>query len=127
MRNSFLRTEGFRLSLIYTTAFALSALAMVVMAVVITDQTLRGQIVQSSQADIAAIQKGYLGDEGFDEAREITEQLMGTPAGSDFCLLQKEGKKVAGNLPVMAPRAGSSGVVLSFQITARPSRGSSTR
>jgi hypothetical protein len=29
-------------------------------------------------------------------------------------------------VPIMAPRAGSSGVVLSLQITARPSRGSST-
>ena len=111
MRTSFLRTEGFRLALIYATAFALSALAMVVMAVVITDQTLRGQILQSSRADIAAIQKGYLGDEGFDEAREIIDQLMGTPAGSDFFLLQRNGRKVAGNLPAMAARDGTLSLV----------------
>ena len=107
MRTSFLRTEGFRLSLIYATAFALSALAMVVMAVVITDQTLRDQILQSSQSDIAAIRHGYEGSEGFDEAREIVEQLMSAPAGSDFFLLQKNGKVLAGNLPPMPPRNGT--------------------
>ena len=107
MRSSFFRTEGFRLSLIYTTAFALSALAMVVMAVVITDQSLRGQVLQSAGSDIAAIRKGYVGSEGFDEAREIVEQLMGAPAGSDFFLLQQNGKAVAGNLPAMPPRDGT--------------------
>ena len=75
------------------------------LVLVITDQALRDQIVQFSSADIAAIQDGYR-SEGVHEAREVMQQRMAAPGASDFFLLQKDGKRLAGNLPAMPPRTG---------------------
>src|SRR6478735_374493 len=88
VRISFLRTEGFRLSVIYAVAFALSVLAMGAVVIVIVDQAFRDQILQSSRADIAAIQHGYA-SKGVEEAQEVVEQLMAAPGASDFLLLQR--------------------------------------
>ena len=40
------------------------------------------------------------------EAREVLQQIMGKPGESDFFLLQKDGKRIAGNLPAMPARSG---------------------
>jgi signal transduction histidine kinase len=86
---------------------------MGVVALLLTGQALRDQIVQSSRSDIAAIQRGYT-SEGLHEAREVVEQLMGAPGGSDFFLLQKGAIRIAGNLPPMSPQAG----IVHFSATA---------
>ncbi len=101
----FLHTEAFRLSAIYAAIFAVSVLALGAMVLVITDRAFRDQIVEFSQADIAAIQSGY-DNEGLEEAREVVQQSMAAPGVSDFFLLQKGARRVAGNLPAMAPRMG---------------------
>jgi hypothetical protein len=75
------------------------------LALVITERAFRDQVVQFSQADIAAIQNGY-DSEGVPEAREVVQQSMAGPGVPDFFLLQKDGKFVAGNLPMMPPRTG---------------------
>jgi signal transduction histidine kinase len=106
VRISFLRTEGFRLSVIYAVAFALSVLAMGAVVIVIVDQAFRDQILQSSRADIAAIQHGYA-SKGVEEAQEVVEQLMAAPGASDFLLLQRDGRALAGNLPPMPAQAGT--------------------
>ncbi|HKU54410.1 MAG TPA: HAMP domain-containing sensor histidine kinase [Rhizomicrobium sp.] len=106
VRISFLRTEGFRLSVIYAAAFALSVLAMGAVVVVIVDQGFRDQILQSSRADIAAIRHGYA-NKGMGEAQEVVEQLMAAPGASDFLLLQRNGQALAGNLPPMPGQAGA--------------------
>ena len=106
VRISFLRTEGFRLSAIYAAAFALSVLAMGAVVMVILDQAFRDQILQSSRADIAAVQHGYA-NKGMEEAQEVVEQLMAAPGASDFLLLQRNGKSLAGNLPPMPAQAGA--------------------
>jgi signal transduction histidine kinase len=107
VRNRLLQTEGFRLSAIYAAAFTLSTLALGAMVIVITGQALRDQILQSSRADIAAIQHGYASSEGMGEAQEVVEQLMAAPAGSDFFLLQRSGRKLAGNLAPMPAHVGA--------------------
>jgi signal transduction histidine kinase len=70
-----------------------------------TDRAFRDQIVEFSRADIAAMRNGYAA-EGIEEAHEVLDQIMSAPGASDFFLLQKDGKRVAGNLPPMAPRTG---------------------
>jgi len=105
VRTRIFHSEGFRLSAIFAGAFVLSMLAMGVVVLLQTGQALRDQIVQSSRSDIAAIQRGYA-SEGLHEAREVVEQLMGAPGGSDFFLLQKGVTRIAGNLPTMSPQAG---------------------
>jgi signal transduction histidine kinase len=105
VRTRIFHSEGFRLSAIFAGAFVLSMLAMDVVALLLTGQALRDQIVQSSRSDIAAIQRGYA-SEGLHEAREVVEQLMGAPGGSDFFLLQKDTIRIAGNLPRMSAQVG---------------------
>jgi signal transduction histidine kinase len=104
VRVRFLHTEAFRLSAIYAAIFAVSVLLLGALVLVITERALRDQIIQFSQADIAAIQNGY-DVEGMAEAIEVVQQRMAAPSASDFFLLQKDGKSAAGNLPVMPPRA----------------------
>ena len=105
MRTRFLHTEAFRLSAIYAAIFAASMLVLGGMMLLIAQRAFHDQIVQFSQADIAAIQNGY-DNEGLHEAREVVQQSMAAPGVSDFLLLQQDGHKIAGNLPAMAPRVG---------------------
>ncbi len=105
MRIRVLHTEAFRLSAIYAAIFAVSMLILGGMMLLIADRAFRDQIVQFSQADIAAIQNGY-DSEGLHEAREVVQQSMAAPGVSDFFLLQKDGRRVAGNLPAMPARVG---------------------
>ena len=106
MRIRFLHTEGFRLSAIYAVAFALSMLLMGTVVVLVTGHAFRDQLLQSSQADIAAIHNGYA-SEGLPEAREVVEQLLAAPGASDFFLLQKDGVRIAGNLAPMTITTGA--------------------
>jgi signal transduction histidine kinase len=105
VRIRFFDTEAFRLSAIYAAIFAASVLVLGVLTLLITDRAFHDQIVQFSQADIAAVQNGY-DNEGLHEAREVIQQSMAAPGSSDFFLLQKNGKAIDGNLPAMAPRVG---------------------
>ena len=75
------------------------------LVLLIVERAFHDQIVQFSQADIAAIQNGY-DSEGLHEAKEVVQQSMAAPGVSDFFLLQRDGHKVAGNLPAMTPRVG---------------------
>ena len=61
--------------------------------------------MQFSRIDIAAIQNGF-DSEGLNEAKEVVQQSLAAPSASDYLLLEKDGRRVTGNLPVMAPRAG---------------------
>lgn len=106
MQTRFFQTEGFRLSAIYAVAFALSVLAMGVVVVAITDNEFRDQLLRTSRANVAAIQHGYA-SKGVPEAQEVVDQLTGAPGAAEFFLLQKDNKRIAGNLPVMRPRVGA--------------------
>jgi signal transduction histidine kinase len=105
VRIRFLHTEAFRLSAIYAGVFALSVLALGTVTLMITEQAFRDQVVQYARADIAAMRNGYAA-EGVKEAREVLQQMMDTPGASDFFLLQKDGRRLAGNLPPMRPQSG---------------------
>ena len=105
MRIRVLHTESFRLAAIYTGIFLVSVAGLGAFLLVITDRAFRDQIVQFSRADIASIQAGYA-SEGIPEAEEVIAQRMAAPATSDFFLLQREGARLAGNLPPMPPRLG---------------------
>lgn len=100
-----LHTESFRISAIFAVLFAALALAMAVSVLVIVQREFRGQIVQFANADIAAAAAGYRA-EGVSEAQEIIAQRMATPGSSDYFLLQRDGRRLAGNLPPMAQKTG---------------------
>ena len=105
MRIRLFHTEGFRISAIFVAIFALSAAAMAVSVLVIINDAFRGQIVEFANADLAAVRNGY-NTKGVREAREVIDQRMAAPGASDFFLLQRNGMRLAGNLPAMPPRTG---------------------
>ena len=105
MRIRIFHTEGFRISAIFVAIFAAAAAVLAVSLLVTVDEEFQDQIVQFANADIAAVRDGY-NTEGEREAREVIGQRMTAPGASDFFLLQRDGKRLAGNLPPMPPRTG---------------------
>ena len=105
MRIRLFHTEGFRISAIFVVIFAAAAAVLAVSLLFTVDEEFRDQIVQFANADIAAVKDGYRTD-GENEAREVIGQRMAAPGASDFFLLQRDGKRLAGNLPPMPPRTG---------------------
>ncbi len=106
MRIRLLHTASFRLAAFYTAVFAASVLVLGVSVLAVTERAMREQIVQYSRADIATINDGYV-KEGEYEAREITLQRMAGDRHTDFIMLQRNGRRIAGNLPAMAEREGT--------------------
>lgn len=100
------QTEGFRLSAMYALVFALSALTLAVVVVLIADHALRDQILKSARNDVLALQRAY-DQKGLSEVREVIGQLKGAPGGSELFLVQQDGRRIAGNLPPMPPRVGT--------------------
>jgi signal transduction histidine kinase len=105
VRIRFIHTEGFRISAIFVAIFAAAAAVLAVSLLVTVDEEFRDQIVQFANADIAAVREGY-NTEGVGEAREVIGQRMTAPGASDFFLLQRDGRRLAGNLAPMPPRTG---------------------
>jgi signal transduction histidine kinase len=106
VRIRLLHTESFRLATIYIAVFAVSVLVLGASVLAVTERAMRDQIIQYSQADIAAINDGYV-HQGLHEAREVTLQQLAAVGHTDFILLQRDGRVVAGNLPAMKERTGS--------------------
>jgi signal transduction histidine kinase len=106
VRIRFLHTESFRLAALYTAVFVVCVTALGASIPAVVDAAMRELIVQHSQADIAAINEGNV-HEGPHEAVEVSAQLMAAVGHTDFLLLQKNGRVLAGNLPAMANRTGS--------------------
>lgn len=106
MRTRFLHTESFRLAAIYAAFLFVSMLTLGGLVYVMTDAAFQDQVLRFCDQDMAAIARGYA-TEGLSESQEIIGQRMASPEGSDFFLLQNDaGRKIAGNLPAMAPRMG---------------------
>lgn len=109
--NRFFHTEGFRLTALFAGVFTVSILVLGGSVLVINDQAFNDQIVQSAQANTIAIQKAYT-TQGAHEAQELAQQLMASPEGSDYLLLQNNGQKLVGNLPIMAPTVGETQIAI---------------
>jgi signal transduction histidine kinase len=109
VRTRLFHTEGFRISAIFVAVFAVLAAAMAVSVLVTVQQGLEDQIVAFAKADIAAAGAGYRA-EGVPEAQEVIAQRMTAPGASDYFLLQQNGKRLAGNLPVMPETTGVVGL-----------------
>ncbi|HKD48516.1 MAG TPA: HAMP domain-containing sensor histidine kinase [Rhizomicrobium sp.] len=105
MRIRAFHSEGFRIAAIFVAIFAISAAALTIITILIVNEEFQDQIVQFANADIAAVKDGY-STNGESEAKEVIEQRMSAPAGSDFFLLERGRLPLAGNLNPMPPRAG---------------------
>lgn len=105
MRISALHTEGFRIAAIFVAIFALSAAVFTAITLVIVNEEFQDQIVGFANADIAAVKDGYRTN-GEAEAHEVITQRMAAPGASDFILLERGEKRLAGNLAPMPHQTG---------------------
>ena len=100
------RSEGFRVAGIFLGIFMLSSAVLAGSVLFIVAEEFRSQVLQFAQADIAAVKDGYRTGK-IHEAREVIQQQMAAAGASDYFLLEQNGVRLAGNLPLMAPRIGT--------------------
>lgn len=101
----FLHTDAFRLAAAYTVIFSLSVVALGFSTLWIARDALDGQILQFARADIAAIQNGFESEQ-IPEAVEVIDQRLSAPGASDYFLLQRRGRAIAGNHGPIAIQTG---------------------
>src|SRR4051812_44726248 len=114
-------TESFRLAAIYAAIFLASILLFSTLVYYTVDGAFRAEALRTADGNIASIANGYA-SEGLREALEVIDQDMAAPNASDFFLLEQGGKKLAGNLPAMAPVPGT----VTLQVQRRPVLGRGT-
>src|ERR1700743_1502450 len=107
------QTEAFRLSGVYVGLFLGSMLFLIALIYIIVSQAFEADLLRDSQDDLAAIRKAYtIAKKGkaVHEAKEMIDARLLASDAADLFLLQRNGVRIAGNLPVMAPAAGPLGV-----------------
>ena len=107
MRARIFRTEGFRLTALFTALFLGGTIVLAVSVYVIVDNAFKTELLHAADLDLEAIKKGYAA-EGVDEAVEVVDQRLTKPPASDFLVIETtNGRKIAGNLPFLPPRTGT--------------------
>ncbi len=107
MLNRLFRTESFRLTAIFVALITGAMLILMVLIYAIMHQAFRTEFLAAADNDLTSIRKGY-DAEGVSEAKEVIGQRLFKTGASDFFLLQDaSGRKLAGNLPAMAPKLGA--------------------
>ena len=100
-----IHTESFRLAAIYAAIFVISFLLFSTLVYFTVDGAFRAEALRTTESDLATVASAYR-SEGVPEAEEVISQSMAAPRASDFLLLAQDGKKLAGNLPLLPPRTG---------------------
>lgn len=100
-----IHTESFRLAAIYAILFLVSFLLFSALVYFTVDAAFRAEALRTADSDIAAVASAY-NSEGVSEAEEVISQNLAAPHASDFLVLEQGGKKLAGNLPLLAPEPG---------------------
>jgi signal transduction histidine kinase len=104
------QTETFRLAAIYVGLFLGSMLFLLALIYFIVSNAFESDLLRNSRDDLAAIRKAYvLGtpkNKSLHEAKEMIDDRLLASDAADLFLLQKDGVRVAGNLPTMAAQAG---------------------
>jgi signal transduction histidine kinase len=98
-------TESFRLAATYAVIFVVSILLFSALVYYTVDSAFRTEALRTADADIATVASAYR-SEGIPEAQEVISQNLASTLTSDFLLLERGGKKLAGNLPLMPATAG---------------------
>jgi signal transduction histidine kinase len=105
-----LQTDSFRLAAIYAGLFLVSTLLLMALVFVAVSRAFEADLLRASSDDLVSIQRAYVGGmprgKALHEANEMIEDRQLATDSSDVFLLVSKGRKVAGNLPFMAARAG---------------------
>lgn len=125
------QTEAFRLSAIYVGLFLGSMLFLIALVYVIVSNAFEANLLKDSRDDLAAIHKAYIEAKpgrSLHEATEMIEDRLLASDPGDLFLLERGGRKVAGNLAARpaaigtrrfsyapaVPGSGQSGVLLGY-------------
>src|SRR5215472_3072420 len=104
-----LQTETIRLAAAYAAVFLGSMVLLIVLVFVIVSNAFEANLLRDSRDDLAAIKKAYVearpGRE-LHEANEMIEDRLLATDSADVFLLEADGRRVGGNLPVMRASVG---------------------
>jgi signal transduction histidine kinase len=107
------QTESFRLAAIYAGLFVGSMAVLIALIYFIVSHAFEANLLRDSDDDLAAIRRAYVAEivkrsnRGVHEAKEMIEdRLLATDTADVFLLQSGTHTRIAGNLPVMRPKAG---------------------
>lgn len=101
------RTTGFRLAALYAGLFGVSVLILFGVIYWITTDTLRTQAVANVTGEVSALSADFETGGLAHIARTVDlRRASASPAPLFYLLLDANGRKLAGNLPELAPRTG---------------------
>ncbi|MBL8659105.1 MAG: HAMP domain-containing protein [Rhodospirillales bacterium] len=105
--NRVFRTTGFRLAALYAGLFGLSVLVLLAVIYWITGSALSQQFAASIEAEVAALVEDY-NRGGLQSAAGAIDQLLASRVHRKavYLLLDRNGRKVAGDLPERSPQFG---------------------
>lgn len=115
MRTRLFRSESFRQAAIYAGLFAIAMSVLFAAMFFILDHSFKSNLMREVADDLASIRAAYVldHDENIDhEAQEIVEGRLREPDADDAFLLQRNGKRLAGNIPAMPVRLGEFTLIL---------------
>ncbi len=102
-----LRTTGFRLAALYAGLFGISVLVLFGVIYWITGEALRQQLAATIEIEVAALVEDHRTGGIPHVADAIDQRLASVPSSTIFYLLvDQEGRKIAGNLPIRSQRNG---------------------
>ncbi|MDE2111330.1 MAG: HAMP domain-containing histidine kinase [Alphaproteobacteria bacterium] len=108
------QTESIRLAAIYAALFVGSMALLIALIYFIVSDAFEANLLRNSDDDLSAIRRAYVAEvlkktnRGTHEAKEmIDDRLLATDRADVFLLQKGLHTRIAGNLPVMTPKAGA--------------------
>jgi signal transduction histidine kinase len=112
-RTRLFQTESFRLAAIYAGLFVGSMVILIALIYFIVAGAFEADLLRNSDDDLLAIRRAYVAElakkpaKAIHEATEmIDDRLIATDTADAFLMQDGAHRRIAGNLPVMTPKAG---------------------
>lgn len=109
MRTRLFRSESFRQAALYAGLFAVAMSVLFALMFFVLDHSFKANLMREVVDDLASIRAAYAidkNDNSDHEAQEIVEGRLREPDADDAFLLQRDGRRLAGNIPAMPVRLG---------------------
>jgi signal transduction histidine kinase len=111
VRARLFQTEAFRLAAIYAGLFLGSMALLIVVIYIIVSHAFEANLLKASTDDLAAIRRAYVegmpANRALHEAKEMVDDRLLASDAEDLFLIEQDGHRIVGNLPVMAPILGT--------------------
>lgn len=105
--NRIFKTIGFRLALLYASLFGVSVILLFVVVYFVTSNALRDGLNHIVSAEVAALQEEF-DEDGLKHVKDEVDIRLssGRRPSTFYLLLDPEGQRLAGSLPMQAPMEG---------------------